>query len=142
MRPGELAAAASVNQQTLRYYERRGLLPEPDRSLGGHRDYDENALTILRVIKAAQHLGFTLNETKELLNIGSHRGPRPRLRDHAQDKITEIDAKIDALQTMRATLVEVIHADCADLIECTCEPQCPVPFPDLGGTASSLNRSP
>ena len=56
LRTGELAAAAGVNIQTLRYYERRGLLAEPQRTLGGHRLYPEDAVTVLRVIKAAQRL--------------------------------------------------------------------------------------
>ncbi|WP_281280939.1 MerR family DNA-binding transcriptional regulator [Actinocorallia herbida] len=57
LRSGELAAAAGVNAQTLRYYERRGLLAEPERTLGGHRLYPAAAVTVLRVIKAAQRLG-------------------------------------------------------------------------------------
>src|SRR5699024_9018853 len=51
MRSGQLAAAAGVNLQTLRYYERLGLLPEPERSLGGHRNYGQDAATILRIVK-------------------------------------------------------------------------------------------
>ena len=51
LRAGQLAAAAGVNLQTLRYYERRGLLQEPDRTLGGHRVYSDQAVTLLRVIK-------------------------------------------------------------------------------------------
>ena len=66
LRSGEVAHAAGVNVQTLRYYERRGLLREPDRTLGGHRVYPPaTVITVLRVIKAAQRLGF---------HIG--RGPR------------------------------------------------------------------
>ena len=60
LRSGQVAAAAGVNIETLRYYERRGLLSEPDRSPGGHRMYDAEAVKTLRVIKAAQRLGFTL----------------------------------------------------------------------------------
>lgn len=67
LRTGQVAAAAGVNVQTLRYYERRGLLASPDRSLGGHRVYPEQTVTVLRVIKAAQKLGFTLEEVAELL---------------------------------------------------------------------------
>ncbi|MFJ9765668.1 MerR family DNA-binding transcriptional regulator [Streptomyces erythrochromogenes] len=55
---GQVAQAAGVNIQTLRYYERRGLLAEPDRSHGGHRLYGHDAVTALRVIKASQRLGF------------------------------------------------------------------------------------
>ena len=56
LRTSELAERAGVNVQTLRYYERRGLLAEPDRSPGGHRLYPDDAVTTLRVIKAAQRL--------------------------------------------------------------------------------------
>src|SRR5215212_6002073 len=79
LRSGDVAAAAGVNRQTLRYYERRGLLAEPDRSLGGHRLYPPETITTLRVIKAAQRLGFTLDEVAELLDAGRrHRHRRPR----------------------------------------------------------------
>jgi DNA-binding transcriptional MerR regulator len=76
VRPAEVAAAAGVNPQTLRYYERRGLLDEPVRSLGGHRMYPTEAVTTLRVIKAAQRLGFTLAEISELLDAARHRHAR------------------------------------------------------------------
>jgi MerR family mercuric resistance operon transcriptional regulator len=75
MRSGDIARAAGVNQQTLRYYERRGLLAEPDRSAGGHRLYPPEAVTVLRVIKAAQRLGFSLDEVADLLEVGRHRHP-------------------------------------------------------------------
>jgi DNA-binding transcriptional MerR regulator len=77
LRSGEVAAAAGVNLQTLRYYERRGLLAEPDRTLGGHRLYPSVTLTVLRVIKAAQRLGFTLDEVADLLDAGRHHHRRP-----------------------------------------------------------------
>lgn len=102
MRSGKLAREAGVNLQTLRYYERRGLLPDPDRSLGGHRDYADDTVALVRTIKAAQRLSFTLAEIRELIAIGSHRGPRPGLRERARDKVDEIDARIAELQTMRA----------------------------------------
>ena len=72
LRVGEVAAAAGVNVQTLRYYERRGLLDRPDRTLGGHRLYPAETITLLRVIKAAQRLGFTLAEVSDLLVTGAH----------------------------------------------------------------------
>jgi len=59
MRVGEVAERAGVNIETLRYYERRGLLPEPDRSPSGHRRYDEETVRFLRAIKEAQAVGFT-----------------------------------------------------------------------------------
>ena len=73
MRRGRVAAAAGLNIETLRYYERRGLLAAPDRSPGGHRLYPPETVTVLRVIKAAQRLGFTLDEVSDLLELGRHR---------------------------------------------------------------------
>ena len=67
MRAGQVAEAARVNVETLRYYERRGIIDEPERSPGGHRLYPEATVTTLRVIKAAQNLGFTLDEVAGLL---------------------------------------------------------------------------
>ena len=67
LRAGKVADAVGINIETLRYYERRGIIPAPDRSPGGHRVYDEDTVTILRVIKAAQRLGFSLDEVAELL---------------------------------------------------------------------------
>ncbi|MDZ5446427.1 MerR family DNA-binding transcriptional regulator [Micromonospora sp. 4G57] len=72
LRTGELAEAAGVNPQTLRYYERRGLLAEPQRSPGGHRLYPPDSLILLRVIKTAQRLGFTLDEGADLVGLGRH----------------------------------------------------------------------
>lgn len=96
MRSGEVAEAAGVNVQTLRYYERRGLLAEPERSNGGHRLYSEEVVTVLRVIKAAQRLGFTLEEVAELLEAGRHRHGRPvaGLQERAAAELAEVDAKI------------------------------------------------
>src|SRR6185312_11748393 len=67
MRVGEVAERAGVNVETLRYYERRGLLPAPDRDPSGHRRYDEDTVRLLRAIKEAQAVGFTLTEIGEYL---------------------------------------------------------------------------
>jgi DNA-binding transcriptional MerR regulator len=125
MRSGQLAAAAGVGIQTLRYYERRGLLPEPDRSLGGHRDYGDDAVLVLRTVKAAQRLGFTLDEITELL---ARRRPRPALRDRAAAKLADVDARIADLTALRSTLADVLDAGCADLVACADAPACPIPF--------------
>jgi MerR family mercuric resistance operon transcriptional regulator len=137
LRSGQLAAAAGVNLQTVRYYERRGLLPEPQRSLGGHRVYGPEAVTVLRIVKAVQRLGFTLDEIAELLAVGAHRGPRPGLRERAQDKIAEVDARIVQLQEVRETLAQVVAAGCTDLAACSCMPECPIPFTGVLDTAGS-----
>jgi len=60
MRIGEVARRAGVNVETLRYYERRGLLDEPPRGINGHREYDEETVRFVKAVKEAQRLGFTL----------------------------------------------------------------------------------
>ena len=135
MRPGEVAAAAGVNLQTLRYYERRGLLDEPVRSLGGHRMYSHDAVTTLRVIKAAQRLGFTLAEVSELLDTARHRHARGEgagLQARAREKLADVEAKIADLTVIADTLRAGIAAGCDDLQTCAGNPDCPLPFTDLG----------
>ncbi|WP_329299435.1 MerR family transcriptional regulator [Streptomyces sp. NBC_00659] len=133
LRSGQVADAAGVNIQTLRYYERRGLLAEPDRSPGGHRLYGGEAVTTLRIIKAAQRLGFTLDEVAELLETGRHRHGRPvaGLQERAAAKLAEVDAKIADLTTIRTALVTAVEAGCDDLTECAANACCPIPFTDL-----------
>jgi len=131
MRAGEVAEAAGVNRETLRYYERRGLLNPPDRSPGGHRVYDEQAVVTLRVIKAAQRLGFTLDEVAELLEMGRRRGRDAGLQARASAKLTEIEAKIHDLQLIRTNLLAAVAAGCDDLHECATSDCCPIPFVDL-----------
>ncbi len=134
LRTGQVAAAAGVNLQTLRYYERRGLVTEPERSLGGHRLYPEQAVTVLRVIKAAQRLGFTLAEVAELLDAGQHHHGEPPdagLHERSAAKLIEAEAKIADLQVIATTLRAALDAGCADLITCEATPGCPLPFADL-----------
>jgi len=140
LRSSQVAAAAGVNPQTLRYYERRGLLAEPARSLGGHRLYPAGAVTVLRVIKAAQRLGFTLDEVAVLLEVGRHRHGRADagLQARAQAKLAEVEAKIADLQVIAGTLRAAVQAGCDDLVACAAQPCCPIPFdaiavgPDAG----------
>ncbi|MCY0930224.1 MerR family transcriptional regulator [Streptomyces sp. H27-H1] len=133
LRSGQVAEAAGVNIQTLRYYERRGLLADPQRSTGGHRLYGDDAVTALRVIKAAQRLGFTLDEVAELLETGRHRHgrPVPGLQERAAAKLAEVDAKIADLTTIRAALADAVEAGCDDLTLCAASACCPIPFTDL-----------
>ena len=135
LRSGQVAAAAGVNVETLRYYERRGLLAEPGRSPGGHRVYDEDSVTTLRVIKAAQRLGFTLEEVAELLEVGRHRH-RPRgagsgdagLQARAAAKLAEVEERMSDLATIRDNLRAALDAGCDDLIACAGSECCPIPF--------------
>jgi MerR family transcriptional regulator, mercuric resistance operon regulatory protein len=134
LRSGQLADAAGVNLQTLRYYERRGLLAEPDRSLGGHRQYPAEAVTVLRVIKVAQRLGFSLGEVADLLDAGRHRhGVRSDagLQARAASKLVEVEQKIAELTVIRETLRAAVDAGCDDLLTCAGSSCCPLPFADL-----------
>ena len=136
LRTGEVAERAGVNIQTLRYYERRGLLAEPRRSNGGHRLYPPDTVALLNVIKAAQRLGFTLDEVADLLDAGRRRHPTPDLRERAISKIAEIDRKIADLAAIRTTLAEVVDARCDSLTICTCA-DCPIPYLTIGTTRPS-----
>ncbi|TDB95887.1 MerR family transcriptional regulator [Actinomadura sp. 7K534] len=142
LRSGQVAAAAGVNPQTLRYYERRGLLDRPVRTPGGHRVYPQETVTLLRVIKTAQRLGFTLDEVAALLEPGTrHRRPgrgsgpggrdgtRADLAGSARAKLAEVEARIEDLAAVAATLRSALAAGCDDLVACSAEPACPLPFP-------------
>jgi MerR family mercuric resistance operon transcriptional regulator len=134
LRSGQVAEQAGVNPQTLRYYERRGLLAEPERSLGGHRIYPPEVVTRLKVIKAAQRLGFTLDEVAELLAVGRRRHHTPGdagLRARAAAKLAEVEHKIADLTVIAGTLRAAMAAGCDDLFDCAQEPGCPLPFIDL-----------
>lgn len=111
LRIGELAAAAGVNIETVRYYERRGLLPAPYRSLNGYRRYDTESVRVLRFIKRAQALGFTLREVGELLRLRDPRGvPCERVRARAEEKIAEIVSRERQLAAMRRALEELVRS--------------------------------
>ena len=136
LRSGQVAAAAGVNIQTLRYYERRGLLQEPTRTLGGHRLYPDESVAVLRIIKAAQRLGFTLEEVAELLAAGRHaHGSRPEvLQARAAGKLAEVEAKIADLTVIRETLRAALDAGCEDITACAVTVGCPLPFGELAAS--------
>jgi len=132
MRTSQVAEAVGVNVQTLRYYERRGIIDEPQRSLGGHRLYPEETVTTLRIIKVAQRLGFTLDEVAELLETGKHHhGAGAGLLARTEAKIAEVDQKIADLNVIRASLVAAQEAGCDDLAQCAQEEDCPLPFVEI-----------
>lgn len=106
---GKLAQAVRVSVQTVRYYERMGLLTEPSRTNTGYRTYGENALRRLRFIKQAQALGFSLAEIKAVLEL-SQEGKRPcsSVRKLVKAKLTEVDQKLKELLAYRQELAERI----------------------------------
>ena len=134
MRRGQVAAAAGLNIETLRYYERRGLLAAPDRSPGGHRLYPPETVTVLRVIKAAQRLGFTLDEIADLLELGRLRHGRridAGLQQRANVKLVEVEERIADLHAIRDNLTAALDAGCDDLLACASADCCPIPFEAL-----------
>jgi redox-sensitive transcriptional activator SoxR len=121
MRVGEVAERAGVNVETLRYYERRGLLPSPEREPSGHRRYDEDTVRLLRAIKEAQAVGFTLGEIAEYLRASRRSAsPSQALRVRMAAKIDEIDSRIAGLRRMREELARVVGCACDSLDHCTC----------------------
>jgi redox-sensitive transcriptional activator SoxR len=121
VRVGDVAARAGVNVETLRYYERRGLLPAPEREPSGHRRYGEETVRLLRAIKEAQAVGFTLAEIDEYLRAARRsRSPSEELRVRMAAKIDEIDRRIAGLQRMREELARVVGCACQSLDHCTC----------------------
>ena len=122
MRIGAAAAQAGVNVQTLRYYERRGLLPRPPRRTSGYREFPADAVRMVRFIKRAQDLGFTLDEIEELLRLRTdRRRDRTRIRAVAARRVRDIERRIAELQAMNAALSHLVHC---------CEegstPECPI----------------
>src|SRR5438445_2537053 len=108
MRIGEVAAAAGVNIETLRYYERRGLLAEPDRSGVGYRSYPADAVEAVRFIKRAQRLGFSLAEIAELRALTTEPDTCAAASSLAAAKIAELDGRIAELATIRASLEALV----------------------------------
>jgi MerR family transcriptional regulator, copper efflux regulator len=102
---GEVAERGRVNLQTIRYYEREGLLPEAPRLPSGYRMFSNDTVRRVRFIKRAQELGFTLAEIKELLSLRvDKRRSQADVRRLAKLKIADIDAKVRMLQRMRSVL--------------------------------------
>jgi redox-sensitive transcriptional activator SoxR len=121
VRVGEVAERAGVNVETLRYYERRGLLPAPERTPSGHRRYDDETVRFLRAIKEAQAVGFTLAEITEYLRAARRsQSPSHELRIRMAAKIDEIDSRIASLRGIREELARVVGCACDSLDHCTC----------------------
>jgi MerR family copper efflux transcriptional regulator len=118
---GELAKRGGVNLETVRYYERKGLLPKPPRSASGYRSFPPDAVRRLRFIRQAQELGFSLKEIEELLALRAAPGSTlADVRERAAAKIEDIDGKIKRLRAMREALVRLTAACCGrgPVVEC------------------------
>lgn len=109
MKIGELANRVGVNIQTVRYYERRGLLPEPERTESGYREYDEHDIHRMEFILRAKDLGFTLTEIRELMELRVDPGRTAEdVRARALEKIADTEAKIRDLEEIRGGLQRLV----------------------------------
>ena len=104
---GRLARASGVGVETIRFYEREGLLAPPPRTAAGYRQYDAEAVERLGFIRRAKQLGFSLEEIRELLGLAEAHGDRARVKALAEHKLAEIERRIDELRRMRAALAEL-----------------------------------
>ena len=113
----KLAAAGGVNASAVRYYERRGLMPEPER-VGGQRRYSPDAIARLRTIRAAQQAGLSLEEIAQLL-VGADDGESAEvLRDLAERKLPEVEALIERAEAMKGWLELAAECRCSSLDVC------------------------
>jgi MerR family mercuric resistance operon transcriptional regulator len=112
---GEVAERSGVNLQTIRYYEREELLPEPPRLASGYRVYPADMVRRVRFIKRAQEIGFTLSEIRELLLLRvDHHRTRADVRGIAEAKIVDIEDKIRTLEAMKSALIHLTDKCCGD----------------------------
>lgn len=110
---GDVAKQANVHSETLRYYERRGLVARPPRSIANYRLYPAGTVRRLRFIKHAQALGFSLREIKELLSLRA--APKAQcadVRERTEAKMKDIEEKIRSLQAMKKALAKLV-AECS-----------------------------
>jgi MerR family mercuric resistance operon transcriptional regulator len=112
---GQVARQAEIGVETVRFYERQGLVEEPPRRESGYREYAPEVVKRLLFIRRAKELGFTLNEIKELLSFDSC----PDVKTLAQAKIADIAAKIKTLKRMQRVLSRLVS-------ECTSDTECPI----------------
>lgn len=118
---GKLARQAGVNLQTVRFYEREGLLPKPLRNASGYRLFSSDAARRLRFIKRAQDLGFSLREIRDLLALRVSPGTTSsEIRKRAEAKIVDINGKIETLRAMSKSLHKLVNAcgGCGPVSEC------------------------
>lgn len=106
---GKLAVRSGVSVQTIRYYERSGLLPKPARTTTGYRVYSDAVVTTLRFIKHAQVLGFSLSEIRELLSLRTQPDTTcAKVRQQASQKLVAVDKKIEDMQRIKRALTKLV----------------------------------
>lgn len=133
-RIGQLAEEVGMSVEGLRYYEREGILPEPRRTPSGYRNYSDAHRDRLRFVKAAQEMGFSLREIKQLLALreGSESACRP-VKEQLEDKLEDVRRRLRLLRGFEADLREAVER-CDEQLEGGDPDHCPV-LADLGDSA-------
>lgn len=133
LKVSDIAWRAGVSPDTIRYYEREGLLPPAPRSSSGYREYEDGTAGRIRFIKGAQAMGLRLNEIRELLEI-QDRGACPcgHTRILVERRLSEIDAELKRLHTLREELAAMAELDCPSTTQSELWP-CQVEFLKRGG---------
>jgi MerR family transcriptional regulator, copper efflux regulator len=110
MKIGEIAGRSGVGVETIRYYEREGLLPEPERRPSGYRQYDGSTVERLEYIRRAKDLGFTLAEIRVLLELSfAARAGCDHILRRAEAKVADIEEKIRSLRLMKRSLGRIVR---------------------------------
>lgn len=134
MRIGQLAAQTAVSVQTIRYYERRGLLKKPRRLSSGYRDYSPEDAAIVTFIKRSQESGFTLKEIGTILRLlSTHSLSAVEARARVENKVRQIDERIQSLELIRKKLSEGLKT-------CECRDGRSL-CPNLKSVAASMERT-
>ena len=106
---GTLARRAGVRVDTVRFYERRGILPKPARTESGYRIYDGETVRVLRFVRRSQELGFTLREVQSLIALqGLPDAPCAEIRERAAEKVADIDRRVRAKPSLPPNSVEML----------------------------------
>ncbi|WP_417387499.1 heavy metal-responsive transcriptional regulator [Gimesia sp.] len=120
---GQVSKESGVGIETVRFYEREGLIPKPDRSASGYRQFDETTIDRLHFIQRAKELGFTLGEIKELFDLRVDPTTScADVKNKADAKVADIDGKIRSLQRMKKALVRLTKA-CGENVKTS---ECPI----------------
>lgn len=121
MRTSELAKAANIDSQTIRYYEKIGILGKPDRTESNYRNYDDSAIVRLKFIKRAKEIGFSLNDIKVLLDMSDGKITRcDQVREFAETRLMKIRNQIKHLKAIEKGLADLVK-QCRfrkNIIEC------------------------
>jgi DNA-binding transcriptional MerR regulator len=138
---GEVAASAGVSVDTVRFYERKRLLPHAARSAGGFRLFPAEIIKRIRFIKQAQDIGLSLDEIKELLQTGGGANECRGVRDLLRAKLTELNERMKAMKEFRGTLARHLAACERELKEHGDEAACPVVVEITRPSRPSLSKS-